>query len=96
MRRLDRKEATARLEARIPLSIYTTMQRAAELRGMTLTSYLMATAGEDAQRVVAEAEIFRLAREDQISFAEALTNPPEPNERLKRAAQRHADLFAPK
>jgi uncharacterized protein (DUF1778 family) len=37
---------TARLEARVPVQVYDQMQRAARLRGMTLTGYLIATAGE--------------------------------------------------
>ncbi len=86
-------ETTARLEARIPAHIYETMQRAAQLRGMTLTAYLVATAGEDARRVVEEAEIMRLSRSDQIRFAQALVDPPEPAPQLRRAANRHADLF---
>jgi uncharacterized protein (DUF1778 family) len=84
---------TARLEARIPVQVYDQMQRAARLRGMTLTGYLIATAGEDARRVVEDAEIMRLARADQIRFAEALINPPRPNKRLSRAAKRHAELI---
>jgi len=87
---------TARLEARIPAQVYDTMQRAARLRGMTLTGYLLATAGEDARRVVEEAEVLRMAREDQVRFAEALIQPPKPNKRLARAAKRHAALIAPK
>lgn len=85
---------TARLKARIPVQIYDQMQRAARLRGMTLTGYLIATAGEDARRVVADAEIMRLARTDQIRFAEALIDPPRPNERLASAAKRHGVLIA--
>jgi uncharacterized protein (DUF1778 family) len=84
---------TARLEARIPVHVYDQMQRAARLRGMTLTGYLIATAGEDARRIVEEAEIMRLARADQIRFAEALIDPPVPNVRLARAAKRHAELI---
>eukprot|EP01039_Chlorochromonas_danica_P014224 gene14224-16576_t len=84
---------TARLEARIPVQVYDQMQRAARLRGMTLTGYLISTAGEDARRVVEDADIMRLAREDQIRFAEALINPPQPNARLARAAKRHAELI---
>jgi uncharacterized protein (DUF1778 family) len=84
---------TARLEARIPVQVYDQMQRAARLRGMTLTGYLIATAGEDARRVVEDAEIMRLARADQIRFAEALIDPPRPNERLTRAAKRHTELI---
>lgn len=96
MSRTTTDNETARLEARIPARVYETMQRAAKLRGMTLTGYLIATAGEDARREVEQADILRLAREDQIRFAEALINPPKPNERLKQAAQRHADLIAAK
>ena len=86
----------ARLEARIPAQVYELMQRAAKLRGMTLTGYLIATAGEDAKRVVEDAEILRLSREDQIRFAEALINPPKPNRRLVQAAKRHAALIQPR
>lgn len=85
--------STARLEARIPVQIYDQMQRAARLRGMTLTGYIVATAGEDARRVVEDAEIMRLARADQMRFAETLTDPPAPNVRLTRAAKRHAELI---
>ena len=87
------ESTTARLEARIPVHVYDMMQHAARLRGMTLTSYLIATAGEDAKRVVAEADILRLTREDQIRFAEALINPPKANDRLVRAAKRHSELI---
>lgn len=96
MSRAATYESTARLEARIPTHVYEQMQRAAKLRGMTLTSYLIATAGEDARRTVEEADIMRLAREDQIRFAEALVNPPQPGEQLKRAAKRHAELVQPR
>ncbi len=84
---------TARLEARIPIHVYDQMQRAARLRGMTLTAYLIATAGEEARRVVEDADLMRLARADQIRFAEALIDPPKPNERLARAAKSHAEMI---
>jgi len=87
---------TARLEARIPVQVYDQMQRAARLRGMTLTGYLIATAGEDARRTVEDADVMRLAREDQIRFAQALIDPPKPNARLARAAKRHAELIEPR
>src|SRR5690606_21558332 len=43
MPRPSTENETARLEARIPVQVYDTMQRAARLRGMTLTGYLLAT-----------------------------------------------------
>lgn len=87
---------TARIEARVPVHVYDQLQRAAKLRGMTLTGYLIATAGEDARRTVEEADVLRLAREDQIRFAEALIDPPAANARLTRATKRHAELIAPR
>ena len=87
---------TARLEARVPVNVYKQMQRAARLRGLTLTGYLIATAGEDARRTVEEADLLRLAAEDQVRFAKALIDPPAPNARLERAAKRHTDLIAPR
>ncbi|MBM3558234.1 MAG: DUF1778 domain-containing protein [Alphaproteobacteria bacterium] len=84
---------TARLEARVPVQVYDQMQRAARLRGLTLTGYLIATAGEEARRIVEDAEVMRLARADQIRFAETLIAPPGPNEKLTRAAKRHAALI---
>ncbi|BAI99013.1 hypothetical protein Sj15T_10100 [Sphingobium sp. TA15] len=95
MPRQNAETETARLEARIPVQVYDQMQRAARLRGMTLTGYLLATAGEDARRAVEDADILRLAREDQIRFAQALIDPPTPNDRLKRAASRHRELIEP-
>lgn len=40
------------------------MQRAARLRGLTLTGYLIATAYGDARCAIEEAEVIRLARAD--------------------------------
>lgn len=90
------ENSTSRLEARIPSDVYETMQRAARLLGMTMTGFVIATAGERARSIVEEAELLRLSREDQVRFAEALIDPPEANERLKRAAKRHAELIAPR
>ena len=87
------KDAMSRLEARIPGHVYATMERAAALRGLTLTAYVTAIMGEDARRTIEQTDIIRLSREGQIAFAKALMNPPEPNAKLRAAAKRHAELF---
>lgn len=51
---------------------------------------------ETAASEVEQADMQRLNPEDQIRFAEALINPRQPNARLQRAAQRHAELVGPK
>jgi uncharacterized protein (DUF1778 family) len=83
----------ARLEARIPRPIKERIERAAELTGHTVTGFLIATAGEDARRVVEDAEIMRLSQKDQTAFAKALIDPPAPSARLRRAAKHHAELI---
>ncbi len=54
---------------------------------------ISATDSKDARRVVEQAEIVRLARADQIRFAEALVNPAKANQKRAGAARRHAQLF---
>ena len=63
--------------------------RAAEL--LFLSDFIVAAAQEAAHRAIEETQIIRLSIEDQRRFAEALINPPEPNDALRRAAQLHAE-----
>src|SRR3546814_14358721 len=69
---------TARLEARVHVNVYEQMQRAARLRGLTLTGYLIAPAGEDDRRTVQECAVLRLAAQAQVAFALAQLNSPAP------------------
>jgi uncharacterized protein (DUF1778 family) len=86
------KDTMSRLEARIPTHLYNAMERAATLRGLTLTAYVTATMGEDARRIIEEAYIIRLSQADQIAFAKALIDPPAPNAKLIAASRRHAAM----
>jgi uncharacterized protein (DUF1778 family) len=84
-------EQTARLEARLPASIYATLKRAAELKGRSITDFVVTAAHEAAQHVIEEEGIIRLSAEDQRRFAEALMNPPLANEALRRAQRLHTE-----
>jgi uncharacterized protein (DUF1778 family) len=84
---------TSRLEARIPTPLYQAMERAAQLRGLTLTAYVTAIMGEDARRTIEETSIIRLSRADQTAFAKALIDPPRPVAKLTAAKRRHAALI---
>jgi uncharacterized protein (DUF1778 family) len=46
----------SRLEARIPTPLYEMMARAARLRGLTLTAYVIVTMGEHARRTIAASD----------------------------------------
>lgn len=84
-------ERTSRLEARLPTSVYAMLKRAAELKGRTLTDFVVSAARDAAQRAIEEDGLLRLSAEDQRRFAEALINPPAPNAALQRAKQLHLD-----
>jgi uncharacterized protein (DUF1778 family) len=82
-------EPTARLEARLPASVYALLKRAAELRGRSITDFVVNAAQDAAQRVIEDEGIIRVSAEDQARFAQALLNPPAPNAALKRVLRRH-------
>jgi uncharacterized protein (DUF1778 family) len=84
-------EQTSRLEARLPASVYATLKRAAELKGRSLSDFVVSAAHDAAQRAIEEEHIIRLSAEDQRRFAEALIKPPAPNAALKRAKRLHLD-----
>lgn len=83
---------TARLEARISPEALTIVRRAAEIQGRSLSDFVVSAAQEAAQRAIEEAQVLRLAVEDQQALATAILNPPEPNDALRRAAAAHRRL----
>lgn len=84
---------TARLEARLPAEVHAMLKRAAEIQGRTLTDFVVAASSEAARQTIEATEIIRLSVEDQRLFAESILNPPEPNDALKRAFEKHRELF---
>ena len=75
----------SRIDARIPLAVRETIDRAAALQGRTRTDFLIEAALEKAERVVAEQSLIRLALRDQELLAKALAekNVSEPSRFLK-------------
>ncbi len=83
---------TARLEARLSPEALTLVKRAAELQGRSVSDFVVSAAREAAQRTIEEVQVLRLAVKDQQALANALLDPPEPNEALRRAAAAHRRL----
>lgn len=77
----------ARLEVRVSAAQKSLLEHAAALSGRTLSEFVVTSAQDAARRVIAEHESIWLLREEQLAFAQALLQPPEPNARLKRAAK---------
>ena len=82
-----------RLEARLSKHQKSVLKQAAEMQGQTLTEFVISSAVEAARSAIQSQEILLLTRQDQEAFVTALLNPPEPNEHLKRAAERHRTLI---
>jgi uncharacterized protein (DUF1778 family) len=84
---------SARIEARIAPEALAIVKQAAELQGRSVSEFIVSAAQEAANRAIAETAIIRLSAEGQRAFAEALLNPPEPSDGLKRAAAAHRRLI---
>lgn len=83
---------TTRLEARIAPEALAIVRRAAEIQGRSLSDFVVSAAQEAARRTIEEAQVLRLAVEDQKVLAAAILDPPEPNDALRRAAAAHRRL----
>ena len=84
---------TARIKARIAPDALAIVRRAAEIQGRSVSDFLVAAAQEAASRTIAETEIIRLSVEDQRRVAQAILDPLEPTPSLRKAFQRHRELF---
>ncbi len=65
------------------------IERAARLERRKLTDFCITALTAAARRAIAEHETLTLSEVDRQVFFDALVNPPEPGERLKRAVAEH-------
>jgi uncharacterized protein (DUF1778 family) len=78
-----------RIEARLPRETKIVIEHAAQLEGVSASDFVVTHAHEAARTVISEHERWRLDRLQSAAFVDALLNPPEPNEALRRAAERY-------
>jgi uncharacterized protein (DUF1778 family) len=78
-----------RLAARISEEQKVLLQRAADLQGRSLSDFVIESALRAVEAVIREREVIILSTEDSRAFAEAMLNPPAPNERLRAAFVRY-------
>ena len=69
------KTRNARLEARVPSDQKALFQRAATLRGQTLSEFVIGSTQEAADKVIQDHELIRLSRDEQIAFVKAVLAP---------------------
>ena len=81
----DRRLREERLGFRVDEPTKALIERAAQLERRKLTDFCMTALTDAARRTIAEHETLVLSETDRAAFFEALANPPEPNDRLRRA-----------
>ncbi|MDR1125111.1 MAG: DUF1778 domain-containing protein [Deltaproteobacteria bacterium] len=88
----------ARIDARIPLSVKETIDRAAAMQGRTRTDFLIEAALEKAEKVITEQAIVRLTMRDQTMLVSALLEEKvtESTHFLKRLSAEFAERIVDK
>ncbi|MCA3278835.1 MAG: DUF1778 domain-containing protein [Roseomonas sp.] len=76
-----------RIEFRLPAEEKAMLARAAALQNMDLTSFILGKMLPEARAVIENAERLALSERDSLRVLALLENPPEPNEKLRRASQ---------
>src|SRR5882672_9379994 len=86
-RQHSRKEQ--RLEARVTAEQKRLIERAATLRGTTVTEFVVRSAQEAATNTIRDFEVLHLRDEARDVFVNAVLNPPAPNDAARAAAERY-------
>ena len=84
---------TDRLEARVHPDTLTLVRRAAEIQGRSVSDFVVAAAEQAARQAIEDNQILKLSVEDQIRFAEMLSNPSKLTPELERARTAHEKLI---
>jgi uncharacterized protein (DUF1778 family) len=78
---------SGRVELRLRPQDKATLSRAAALKRLDLTGYILGTVLPQAESDIAEAERLSLTERDSLRVLRLLENPPAPSSRLVRAAK---------
>jgi uncharacterized protein (DUF1778 family) len=78
-----------RIAVRVPADVKAILQHAADLTGRSLSDFVVASAQAAAEETIRERQIIQLTVRDSLLLAEALLNPPPPNEKLKAAFEEY-------
>ena len=78
-----------RIEARIPSEQRRRIERAAALKGTSISDFMVSSADETAKRTIEEHESWTLSGRDREIFVNTLLHPPTPNKAMKAAFRSH-------
>lgn len=80
-----------RLEARVTVDQKRLIVRAANLRGTSVTDFVVVSAQQVARETIQDFEMLRLRDEAREVFANAILNPPAPSHAARMAAARYKE-----
>ncbi len=83
-----------RVTTRIPRNVKNTLEQAANITGATLNQFIVQAALKEAQQILEAERVINLSEKDAETVFSLLENPPEPNENLKQAAEKHRIFFS--
>jgi uncharacterized protein (DUF1778 family) len=85
---IEREPRKERLEARLTPEQKKHIERAARIKGTSVSDFVVLSAADAALRTIREEEVLTLNERARETFARALLNPPAPGRRLTAAAKR--------
>jgi uncharacterized protein (DUF1778 family) len=89
LKRHPRSRKQERLEARVTPDQKRLIERAAELRGTTITEFVVVSAQQAATDTIKDFETLTIRDEAREAFIRAVLNPPAPNQAALAAAARY-------
>lgn len=93
-KRRDAKARTSeRIDVRLRPELKLEIEKAAHIKGLTVTDFIIQNALENARRTIRDYETWTLEIPDAEIFAAALMAPAKPGPQLTQAAKRYKEQF---
>jgi uncharacterized protein (DUF1778 family) len=93
MRKETIRKARERIDVRLRPEQKSEIERAAQIKGLTVTDFIIQNAVANARQAIREYETWTLERPDAEIFAAALMEPATLGSQLTQAAKRYKERF---
>jgi len=93
LRKESAHKARERIDVRLRPEQKSEIERAAHIKGLTVTDFIIQTAVTNARQAIREYETWTLERPDAELFATALMEPVALGPQLTKAAKRYKERF---
>lgn len=94
-RERTRQAKTKRIAVRVTEELDTKINRAVALSGLTQTEFVSEALAEKADEIIRAQHYIELSQRDMEALLDAIENPPEPNDAMRRAIAGWRERFHP-